>query len=65
MKQKTKRRKRKHTTATKARKESQLTEFVAPADNKPWVGTATRKTRWRSDCKDENVVMLDVENNKL
>ena len=65
MKQKTKRRKRKHTTATKARKESQLTEFVTPADNKPWVGTATRKTRWRSDRKDENVVMLDVDNNKL
>ncbi len=65
MKQKPKRRKRKHTTATKARKESQMTEFVTPADNKPWVGTATRKTRWRSDCKDENVVMLDEGNNKI
>jgi hypothetical protein len=65
MKQKTKRRKRKHTTATKARKESHLTEFVKAASNKPWAGTATRKTRWRSDCKDENVVMLDEGNNKI
>ena len=65
MKQKTKRRKRKHTTATKARKESQLTEFAKAADNKPWVGTATRKTRWRSDRKDENVVMLNEGTNKL
>lgn len=66
MKQKTKRRKRKHTAATKPRKALHLTEFVKPAGNKPWAGTATRKTRWRSDCnKDENVVMLDEGNNKI